>query len=160
VASAKSAYLPTLSARGGWAWAREEFPPRNRSWSVALFGSLPLFDGFNRERQLYQARATLDQTRAAERAEELALRKELDQALGTVDAALASIDLAAQTVELSAEDLRVTQERYRLGLATILDLQSAQIALRQAEVDLIQRRFDYQLGLARLEAILGSDLRD
>jgi len=158
VASAKSAYLPTLSARGGWAWAKEEFPPRNRSWSVALFGSLPLFDGFNRERQLYQARATLDQTRTAERAEELALRKELDQSLGTIDAAAASIDLAEQTVELSAEDLRVTQERYRLGLATILDLQSAQIALRQAEVDLIRRRFDYQIGLARLEALLGADL--
>jgi outer membrane protein TolC len=160
VASAKSAYLPTLSARGGWAWAKEEFPPRNRSWSVALFGSLPLFDGFNRERALYQARATLDQTRTAERAEELALRKELDQALGTIDAAIASIDLAEQTVELSAEDLRVTQERYRLGLATILDLQSAQIALRAAEVDLIRRRFDYQIGLARLEAILGADLRN
>jgi outer membrane protein TolC len=158
VASAKSAYLPTLSARGGWAWAKEEFPPRNRSWSVALFGSLPLFDGFNRERALYQARATLDQTRTAERAEELALRTELDQALGTIDAAAASIDLAEQTVELSSEDLRVTQERYRLGLATILDLQSAQIALRQAEVDLIRRRFDYQIGLARLEALLGADL--
>jgi outer membrane protein TolC len=159
VSSAKSAYLPTLSARGGWAWAKEEFPPRNRSWSVALFGSLPLFDGFNRERALYQARATLDQTRTAERAEELALRRELDQALGTIDAAAASIGLAEQTVELSAEDLRVTQERYRLGLATILDLQSAQIALRAAEVDLIRRRFDYQIGLARLEALLGADLR-
>jgi outer membrane protein TolC len=126
---------------------------------VALFGSLPLFDGFNRERALYQARATLDQTRTTERAEELALRKDLDQALGTIDAAAASIDLAEQTVELSSEDLRVTQERYRLGLATILDLQSSQIAVRQAEVDLIRRRFDYQIGLARLEALLGADLR-
>jgi outer membrane protein TolC len=159
VSSAKAAYLPTLALRGGWAWAKEEFPPRNRSWSVALSGSLPLFDGFNRERQLYQARATLEQTRTEERAEELALRKELDQALGTIDAAAASIELAEQTVELSAEDLRVTQERYRLGLATILDLQSAQIALRQAEVDLIRRRFDYQIGLARLEALLGTDLQ-
>ncbi len=159
VSSAKAAYLPSLALRGGWAWAKEEFPPRNRSWSVALFGSLPLFDGFNRERALYQARATLDQTRTTERAEELALRKDLDQALGTIDAAAASIDLAEQTVELSSEDLRVTQERYRLGLATILDLQSSQIAVRQAEVDLIRRRFDYQIGLARLEALLGADLR-
>ena len=159
VSSAKAAYLPSLALRGGWAWAKEEFPPRNRSWSVALFGSLPLFDGFNRERALYQARATLDQTRTTERAEELALRKDLDQALGTIDAAAASIDLAEQTVELSTEDLRVTQERYRLGLATILDLQSSQIAVRQAEVDLIRRRFDYQIGLARLEALLGADLR-
>jgi len=158
VSSAKAAYLPTLALSGGWAWAKEEFPPRNRSWRVALSGSLPLFDGFNRERALYQARATLDQTRTTERAEELALRKELDQALGTIDAAAASIDLADQTVELSAEDLRVTQERYRLGLATILDLQSAQITLLEAEIDQIRRRFDYQIGLARLEALLGADL--
>jgi outer membrane protein len=160
VASAKAAYLPSLSFRGGWAWAKEEFPPRNRSWSLSLSGALPLFDGFSREANLYRARATLDQSRSAERAEELGLRRELDQALGTIEAALASIGLAEQTVELSAEDLRVTQERYRLGLATILDLQSAQITLRAAEVDLIRRRFDYQLGLARLEAILGADLRD
>ncbi len=160
VSSAKAAYLPTLALRGGWAWSQEEFPPRNRSWSVALSGSLPLFDGFNRERALYQARATLEQTQTTERAEELALRKELDQSLGTIDAAAASIDLADQTVELSSEDLRVTQERYRLGLATILDLQSAQIALRQAEIDQIRRRFDYQIGLARLEALLGADLRN
>ena len=160
VSSAKAAYLPTLALSGGWAWAKEEFPPRNRSWRVALSGSLPLFDGFNRERALYQARATLDQTRTTERAEELALRKELDQALGTIDAAAASIDLADQTVELSSEDLRVTQERYRLGLATILDLQSSQITLLEAEIDQIRRRFDYQIGLARLEALLGADLRN
>jgi outer membrane protein TolC len=160
VSSAKAAYLPTLALSGGWAWAKEEFPPRNRSWRVALSGSLPLFDGFNRERALYQARATLDQTRTTERAEELALRKDLDQALGTIDAAAASIDLADQTVELSSEDLRVTQERYRLGLATILDLQSSQITLLGAEIDQIRRRFDYQIGLARLEALLGADLRN
>ena len=62
-------------------------------------------------------------------------------------------------MDLSREDLRVSQERYRLGLATILDLQTAQITLLQAEVNLIRAQFDYQLGLARLEALLGTDLR-
>ena len=159
VASAKSAYLPTLTFGGGWAWSNIEYPPQSRSWSLSLSGSMPLFNGFTRESQLYTARARADQSRSAERAVELELRKDLDQALGTIDAAVASIDLAAQTVELAREDLRVTQERYRLGLATILDLQAAQITLLQAEVDLIRRRFDYQLGLARLEALLGTNLR-
>ena len=86
-------------------------------------------------------------------------RQDLDQAWGTIEAAVASIGLAEQSVELAAEDLRVTQERYRLGLATILDLQAAQITLLQAEIDLIRRRFDYQLGLARVEALLGTNLR-
>ena len=159
VASAKSAYLPSLRFSGGWAWANSEFPPQNRSWSVSLSGSYPLFNGFSRENQLYTAKAQADQSRSAERAEELQLRKDIDGAYGTTVAAQASRGLAEQTVELSREDLRVTQERYRLGLATILDLQSAQITLLQAEVDLIRAQFDYQLGLARLEALLGTDLR-
>ncbi|MFW6084448.1 MAG: TolC family protein [Gemmatimonadota bacterium] len=158
VASAKSAYLPTLSLSGGWAWSNTDFPPEDRSWSLSLSGSLPLFNGFSRETQVYSAEARRDQAEAEERATELSLRSDLDSAFGTIEAAVASIDLAEQTVELSAEDLRVTRERYRLGLATILDLQSAQITLRQAEVDLIQRRFDYRIGIARLEAILGGEL--
>lgn len=159
VASAKSAYLPTLTFGGGWAWSNTDYPPQNRSWSLSLSGSMPLFNGFSRESQLYTARARADQSRSAERAADLALRKDLDQAWGTIEAAVASIGLAEQSVELAREDLRVTQERYRLGLATILDLQAAQITLLEAEVSLIQRRFDYQLGLARVEALLGTDLR-
>jgi len=158
VASARSAYLPTMRLSGGWAWSNSDFPPQNRSWSVSLSGNLPIFDGFSRENTLYQAQARRDQAIAGERAAELGLRKDIDAALGTIAAAQASIGLAEQTVELSDEDLRVSQERYRLGLATILDLQSAQITLRQAEVDLITRQFDYQIGLARLEALLGTDL--
>ena len=159
VASAKAAYLPTLTFSGGWAWSNIDYPPQNRSWSLSLSGSLPLFNGFSRESQLYTARARADQSRSQERAADLALRKDLDQAWGTIEAAVASIGLAEQSVELAAEDLRVTQERYRLGLATILDLQAAQITLLQAEIDLIRRRFDYQLGLARVEALLGTNLR-
>jgi len=158
VASARSAYLPTMRLSGGWAWSNSNFPPQNRSWSVSLSGNLPIFDGFSRENTLYQAQARRDQAIAGERSAELALRKDIDAALGTIAAAQASIGLAEQTVELSDEDLRVSQERYRLGLATILDLQFAQITLRQAEVDLITRQFDYQIGLARLEALLGTDL--
>ena len=160
VTSAKSAYLPTLTFRGGWAWSNIEYPPQNRSWSMALSGQLPLFNGFTRESQLYTAQARADVSHSQERATELRLRKDLDQAWGTIQAAVASIGLAEQTVELSDEDLRVSQERYRLGLATILDLQAAQITLLQAEVDLIRRRFDYQLGLARVEALLGTNLRN
>lgn len=160
VSTARSAYLPSLSLSGGWAWSNDDFPPENRSWSLSLSGSLPLFNGFSREANLYRAQAQRDQAEAAERAAELSLRSDLDAAIGTIEAAVASIDLAEQTVELAAEDLRVTSERYRLGLATILDLQTAQITLRQAEVDLIRRRFDYRNGIARLEAILGSELTE
>ena len=51
-------------------------------------------------------------------------------------------------------------ERYRLGLATILDLQTAQIAVSEAEVTLIQERFTYPVGIAAIEALIGQNLME
>ncbi|MGH7559223.1 MAG: TolC family protein [Gemmatimonadota bacterium] len=158
VTSARSAYLPTLSMGLGQAWRNDEFPPEDNSWSLSLQASYPLFDGFDRESSVSRANAQARAAEAAARSVELDLRAQADDAYGQIDLASAGLALARETVELAREDLRVTEERYRLGLATILDLQSAQIALRQAEVDLVQRRFDYALGLARLESLLGTSL--
>ena len=158
VSTAKSAYLPNLSFAGGWAWANTEFPPQSRSWSLQLTGSYPLFNGFNRETNVYRAQAAADAATSQQTAAELQLIVDLDAAYNTIQVATASIELAEQSVELSREDLRVSSERYRLGLATILDLQSAQIAVSQAEVDLISRRFEYHIGVASLESLLGRTL--
>lgn len=159
VSSARSNYLPSLSMSGGWAWQAGDFPPAQRSWSLQVSGNYPLFNGFQRENQVMRARAQADVARSQERATRLALRADVDAAYGRLQAARAGIDLAEQSVELSRESLRVVQERYRLGLATILDLQQAQITLREAEVQLVNRQFDYQLGLSELESLLGRTLR-
>lgn len=158
VATSRSPFLPSLSLQGGWAWQNTRFPPANRSWSVTLQGSLPIFDGFQRESNLSRAQAEAEAARAELEAARLQIRADVDDAFSQVESALAAVDLARQTVELAREDLRVTKERYRLGLATILDLQSAQITLRQAQADLVQRRFDYQIGVARLESLVGTEL--
>ncbi|MFQ5688857.1 MAG: TolC family protein [Gemmatimonadota bacterium] len=159
VGSARSAYLPSLTFNGGWAWQDAGFPPSNRSWSLSLRGSYPLFNGFQRESAIYRAQAQANQAHAQERAARLAVRKDVDAAYSQIRSAEAAISLAEQSVELSQESLRVIQERYRLGLATILDLEQAQITLSQSQVDLINRRFDYQIGLAQLESLLGQDLK-
>ncbi len=158
VSTARSAYLPNLAFAGGWAWANTTFPPQNRSWSLQLTGSYPLFNGFQRESNVYRAQAQADAAKSQLRAAELQLIVDLDAAYNRMAVASAAIDLAEQSVELSREDLRVSSERYRLGLATIIDLQTAQIAVSQGEVDLIRSRFDYQIGLAELESLLGRSL--
>lgn len=160
VMSARSAYLPNLSFSGGWAWSNSEFPPQNRSWSFSLRGTYPLFNGFQRETQVHRAKAQQDIAEQQQRAARLNLSSELDASYSTAQSAQAGIDLAEQNVELSQESLRVVQERYRLGLATILELQDAQITVTQSEVDLVSRRFDFQLALAAIEALLGRAVTD
>ncbi len=158
VGTARSAYLPSLTFQGGWAWQNDVFPPEDRSWSLSLRGSYPIFNGFDRETGVARARAQADAAQTREREAVLTLRADVDDAYSQVESARASLALARRTVELAREDLRVTRERFRLGLATILDLQSAQITLKQAEADLVSRRFDYQIGVARLESLVGREL--
>ena len=59
---------------------------------------------------------------------------------------------------VAEEDLRVVRERYRVGVARIIDLVSSQVALDQARVDLVGARYDYMLAEAELEAILGREM--
>lgn len=154
----KSSFAPSLQLSGGWAWQNADFPPKDRSWSLSLRGSLPLFDGFQRETGVAAAEARADAAEAQTRAEVLAVRSEVDDAYSQMQTALAGLDLARESVELSEENLRVARQRYSHGANTILELQQAQIDLQQAEVDLIQRQFDYQVALARLESLLGTEL--
>jgi len=156
----RSAYLPSLSLRGGWDWQEGNFPPGNRSWSYRLTGSIPLFNGLQRETSIARAENQADVAAARVRQARLAVRRDVDDAYSQLETALAGLRLAEESVELAREDLRVIQQRYRLGVATILDLQDRQIALAEAQTDVIRRKFDYQVALARLESILGAPLEE
>jgi len=52
----------------------------------------------------------------------------------------------------------VLQARYQQGVATIVDLFTAQTALDQARVDAVNARFDYLRAKAQLEALVGHQL--
>lgn len=158
ISSARSAYLPNFSLSGGYDWQSEAFPPENRSWSVRVSGSLPLFNGLQRETSVDRAQAQAEVAQSQRQAAMLSVRTNVNDAYNQVETALAGLELARESVELAEEDLRVSEQRYRLGVATILDLRSAQIALQQAQVDLIRREFDVQVGLARIESLLGAEL--
>lgn len=160
VSAARSTYWPSLSVSGGMDWRNNQFPPNDGSWSLSFSGSIPVFNGFQRETSVDRAQAQVFQARAQRRSAELAVRSETQNAYDQIETALAGLELAEESVEAATEDLRVTQQRFRLGVATTLDLRSAEIALRQAEVDLIRRRFDYQVGIARLESLLGMQLEE
>lgn len=160
VSAARSSYWPSLSVSGGMDWRNNTFPPNDGSWSLSLSGSIPVFNGLQRETGIDRAQAQVTQARAQRRAAELAVRSETQNAYDQIETALAGLDLAEESLVAAEEDLRVTGQRFRLGVATTLDLRSAEIALREAEVDLIRRRFDYQVGVARLESLLGMELAD
>ena len=78
--------------------------------------------------------------------------------LAQLDAARTSVEITQTSVAAGEENLRVLQARYQQGVATIVDLFTAQTALDQARVDAVNARFDYLRAKAQLEALVGHSL--
>lgn len=160
VASAKTAYIPSLRFSSGYNWNNQQasFSGGNTSWSMSLSLSYPIFNGFQRETAVDRAQYTLRVSQLQEDDARLAAREEADGALQNLLTAERAILIAQDAAFVAAEDLRVVRERYAVGAATILDVLVSQNAVTQADVDVVTSRYDYILARAELEAILGREL--
>jgi outer membrane protein TolC len=156
--AAYTPYLPTVRLSGGYDWFAFDFPPDQRSWSLRLTASLPLFNGFQREAALHRARTARRVAEVQARDAELAARVNVEAAVQAIEAAARRVEISDRTVQLAEEDLRVQQERYRLGITTILDLQASQVALADAQATAVTARQALGSAVAGLEAILGESL--
>lgn len=151
-------YLPSVRLTGGYDWFAFQFPPDQRSWSLRVFASLPLFNGFQREASLQRASAAERVAEARSRDAAIAVRVAVESAAQEISSAERRVAISDRAVELAREDLRVQEERYQIGAATILDLQASQLALAEAEVAGVRARQALGVAVARLEAILGEKL--
>jgi outer membrane protein TolC len=118
----------------------------------------PLFSRFSREQTIN----TRDN--AAELADAVAadatrqVSSALTTQLANLRAAEIRMQITATSVRAAQEDLRVQQDRYRVGSSTIVDVLLSQEALTQAEVDVVNARFDYLRAKAQIEALIGRPL--
>jgi len=158
--ASRSAYWPSLTLGANTAWngnrANDYTLLNQRQVSLAL--SWRLFDRFDRELTIAQRQASAEVADARAADERLAVEAELTARLAELEAARSKIEITQTSVTAATEDLRVQQERYRLGASTIVDVLTSQEALNQAEVDVVNARFDYLRAKAQLEALIGRTL--
>jgi outer membrane protein len=160
VRASRSAYWPslTLGANTGWNASRNNDYDFLNQRGVSLQLSWQLFNRFDRELAIAQREASFDVAQATAEDERRAVQAELTARLAELDAAHSKIDITVTSVAAATEDLRVQQERYRLGASTIVDVLTSQEALNQAEVDVVNARFDYLRAKAQLDALIGRTL--
>ena len=120
---ARAQYLPSLRLTGGYNWFNQQpaFNDGRLSWNMGLGISYPLFNGFSREDQIARTEATARNAGATYADARRRARAELERVLSALRLAEEQIDLSRQAVEVAREDLRVQDERYKLGMSTILD---------------------------------------
>lgn len=160
VSQSRAQYFPTVRLSGGYNWNNQEFGLNGgqTSWNTRLSLSYPLFNGLQRSASLDQANASLTVAEAQAAEATRSAIAELEGLIASLELAERQLEILEESVEVAREDYRVQQERYGLGAATILELVSSQIALTQAENDLINARYDYQIARAELESLVGREL--
>jgi outer membrane protein len=135
------------------------FEYRRQPLSMSLSLSLPIFTGFSRRQAVEEARVAASNAREQVRAEELMLRSEVGTAVRFVETARRTVELQERIRGTATEELRMAQERFRLGLASSLEVADAQTNLSQAERDEINALYDFHKSIAALESLVGGPVR-
>ncbi len=162
--SAWTDYLPSLNASysrtGSGSGDNPEFVGSEFGYSGQLrfSASLPVFDQFQRELRVTQAKVGQENAEATLRDARLGALESFTTQLGAFHSAQERVISQTATVEAAEEDLRVQQQRYAVGASTLLDVLTSQTQLNQARSDLIRARYDQRIAKAELEALVGREL--
>ncbi|MGE0552019.1 MAG: TolC family protein [Gemmatimonadales bacterium] len=156
----RSGYWPTVSLSGSASLNGSQQTDYNflQQRNVALRLSWDIFNRFQREQTIANQVANAQSAEATASETQREVQANLTTRLAELAAAETRIGIAQTSLAAATEDLRVQQERYRLGVATIVDVLTSQESLTQAEVDLVTARFDYLRAKAQIEALIGRDL--
>jgi outer membrane protein TolC len=158
--AARTQYLPTITLSGGYNWANTSLNlgATRQGWLVEVGTAFPLFNGFVRENDVAQAAINADVARTAASDTHRFARSQAEALLGNLRLAQESINSAHVEVATGEENLRVMFARYRNGVATFLDLTTAQLNEAQARTDLVTARYNYFITRVSLETLLGRSL--
>jgi outer membrane protein len=128
-------------------------------YSLSAFVSLPIFNGFQREANIEQARVQRDNAELDLRARNLQLTTAVTQAYLTLETQRQTVELQTQTAAKAAEDLALMQESFKVGARTFLEVTTARANYEKAQIDRVNAIYQYQASFAALENAVGRPLR-
>ncbi len=128
-------------------------------FSASISISLPIFDGFSRNLQVAQARASQADMEESVRARRLLVETDVAAKYLGVLNGYRAIQVQEQSRVAAREQIRLAQDRYRLGSGSSLEVSDAQNAVTRAEGDYVNAVYEYHKAIALLELAVGRPLR-
>lgn len=153
--AARAAFLPQVTAQGGWEFNGGGWNTRTSSWVVGAVARINVFHGFADRARLAEAREQATR-RALEREKaETAARLDVYVAVARLDAARASDAVGRAAVEQARESRRIVRDRYEAGLTDVASLLRAAEAVVQAETQQVAAQVAVLTETAALARTLG-----
>jgi outer membrane protein TolC len=131
------------------------FIDSGNEWNVGLTLSWSIFDGGGKVARYKEAKANLEAAQARVRDAELQVWQSVEQSYLNLGEAEERIGAAGKAVESAEENYQLARGRFDAGVANIIELTDAQLALTQAQSTEAQALSDYRIAIANLERALG-----
>jgi outer membrane protein len=145
---------PALAGTGRIGWSGDELP-FDRSWTVGVQLTIPVFNGFLTARQTAEAEAQLASANIALDNRRRQIRLLVEDAAQSIVDAREHVQSREKEREAFAENLRLATGRYDAGAGDIIEIIDAQVQMTLAETNLVQARFDYAIAVASLYRATG-----
>lgn len=156
--SAEAMNRPTVSTQGMYGvihfsdaplnqYAGSHVGQTNLWWGVGATLSVPIFTGFLIENRVAEARAQRYKREHTKLDLTNKITLEVTDAYLSLQSARQQIRVEEQEVASARSALTLAKERYRLGLASIVDITTATTALLMAEVRLSEAHYAVQTGI-------------
>lgn len=159
----KSAFIPTLALNYQYQYQalfNQNFQFWNYNWTpsstLALTLSIPLYhaDNFTKMKTIRIQQQQLAENRVnTERQLNMQVQTYLDNMQASNEQMVSNKESVAQ----AEKGLLIAQKRYDVGRGTILELNSSEVALTQAELTYNQAIYDYLTARADLDYLMGTD---
>ena len=141
--------------------SNQQFPFRFTSnpYTLSLGLNFPLFNGFVREQQIESSSADQSDAEYNLKSQRLKLTATVQSANITLVADYQALKLQEANSVAAREALQLAEERYRVGLNSLVDLQQSRSAYETAEAGRINAVFEFHRAFAALESAIGRPLR-
>lgn len=168
IKSIRASRFPVIGVTSAYNFSRSEAEPlnefqarfnQNRGYNYGLTLSVPIFNGFNLNRQAQNARINLESTNLQLQQEENRLQADLARAYSQYTNRLQLLELEESNVKLAQQNAEIALERYRLGLLTAIELREAQRNELVASNRLIDIRYQAKAAEIELKRLTGSLLQ-
>lgn len=155
----RAGYLPSLAISGTYNFWADKLNFQKNTWSsfyaVNLVLTVPVFNGFRESAQVAQSKVMIKEVELNQKALRDTVEFEVRQAVLLLKEAKESLLSQEKNIEQAKESLRITQLNFNEGMATTLDVISAEAAYNQAQTNYSQALYNYVVAVAELDRAMG-----
>lgn len=115
----------------------------NASSSISFGLSIPIFNGWQVNSAISNAKINLESARYSSDLARKQLFREIQQASADANAALKKYIATEKALEAMRESFRYTQKKFDVGLVTSLEFNTAKTQLNKTESELLQSKYEF-----------------